>query len=96
MKLKKTKKWKIFISKSILALILIYSCSSKNEKTKTNQNTEKSAQYSELIFPNKIVNNTMFGELKYYYELSDTVKTDKDDVRIMTVYARLSKNKIDT
>ena len=92
--MKKTKNWKNFFYKSIFSLILICSCSSKNEKIKITLNTEKSVEYSELIFPDKTLENTVIGKLNYYYKLSDTVKTDKEDIRIMTVYAKLSKNKI--
>ncbi|OCK42681.1 hypothetical protein BA195_13925 [Tenacibaculum soleae] len=79
----------------ISTVILTYSCISKNEKLKNSSNTENLIEYSELIFPNKTLENNLIGKLKYYYELSDTVKTDKEDIRIMTVYAKLSKNKID-
>ena len=78
-----------------LAVVLTYSCSSKNGKSKNLTKTENKIGHYELTFPNKILKNALIGKLKYYYELSDTVKTDKDDIRIMTVYAKLSENKID-
>ena len=78
-----------------LAGILTFSCSSKNGKSKNLTKTENKIGHYELTFPNKILKNALIGKLKYYYELSDTVKTDKDDIRIMTVYAKLSENKID-
>jgi hypothetical protein len=73
---------------------LIYSCSSKNNRIEKNSTSKKSIEYFKLNFPEKILKNALFGNLKYHYELSDSVKTDKDDIRIMTVYARLTENKI--
>lgn len=70
--------------------LIITSCRNKNIEPLKNPNKS----FSELVFPDTIINNHLFGHFKYHFKLHDTIKNDPDDTRIMKVYTKFTKNRI--
>ena len=71
------------------------SISCKKRNIETIQKTDKPHKsFSKLIFPDTIINNHLFGHFKYHYKLHDTIKNDPDDTRIMKVYTKFTKERI--
>jgi hypothetical protein len=75
-------------------ILFLSSCIGK-ERRNFKKNKELETEYSKLDYPDTIKKNGVVGNFEYYYKLLDTVKTDQDDFRLMTVYAQLYKNKKD-
>ncbi len=74
-------------------IFLSISCKKKDiEPLKRIDNSNKS--FSELVFPDTIINNHLFGHFKYRFKLHDTIKNDPDDTRIMKVYTKFTKKRI--
>lgn len=72
--------------------LIILSCVQKKESKSNLENPKNTTEYFKLTFPDTILENSMFGKLEYFYELPDSVVTDKEDYSIMTVYAQLTKD----
>ncbi len=75
--------------------LIILSCVQEKESKSILKNPKKTTEYFKLNFPDTILENSMFGKLEYFYELPDSVIADKNDYRIMTVYAQLTKDERD-
>lgn len=75
--------------------LILLSVSCKKKNIKSLQKTDSpNKDFSELIFPDTIINNHLFGHFKYHHRLHDTIKNDPDDISIMKVYTRLTKERI--
>ena len=87
----------IYVLKYFFAFCIILffsSCNKINHNIGKNQMNDLNEPYSSLVFPDSLINETLFGHFKYFYELSDTVRADLEDFRVMKIYAKLTKEKI--